>query len=94
MDTVDGATPSEKLVAATVWVRTAEVEPEKFASPLYCAVTGSEPAASVLMEKLATAEAFSGPVPSEVVPSKNVTLPVGVEVLPEGPVTVAVKVTD
>ena len=33
-------------------------------------------------------------IPSVVVPSRKLTEPVGTAVLPEGPVTVAVKVTD
>jgi len=43
--------------------------------------------------KVATPEPLSEPVPSWVVPSVNVTVPVGV-LLPEDGVTVAVKVTD
>jgi hypothetical protein len=37
---------------------------------------------------------FSAPVPNDVVPSRNETLPVGTVMFPLGPVTVAVNVTD
>jgi hypothetical protein len=53
------------------------------------------PVESVVVLKVAMPEAFSTPIPSCIVPSRNVTLPVGtkVRVTPVGPVTVAVKVT-
>lgn len=50
------------------------------------------PAANVLVAKVATPELFNVPVPREVVPSRNVTVPVGMVELPEGAATVAVKV--
>ena len=67
-----------------------EVLPLKFVSPLYVAVIECDPAVSNDVLK-AVAPAFSMPVPIEAVPSKNVTVPVGV---PPVPVTVAVNVTD
>jgi len=61
-------------------------------SPAYTAVIEWLPAARLLVVSVATNDAFSAPVPSDVVPSMNVTVPVGV---PAGVgVTVAVKVTD
>ena len=42
---------------------------------------------------VATPEPFNAPVPSILVPSRKVTVPVGVPVLPLAPVMVAVKVT-
>jgi hypothetical protein len=49
-----------------------------------------EPAASELVEYVATPEALSAPLPSVVPPSRNVTEPLGPGALV--PVTVAVKV--
>ena len=49
------------------------------------------PTASVVVAKVATPLPFSVPVPSFVVPSRKVTVPVGLTPLP---VNVAVKVTD
>ena len=51
-----------------------------------------EPAAKVEVTNVAWALAFRVPVPSVVVPSRKVTVPVGVPVPVE--VTFAVKVTD
>ena len=48
------------------------------------------PTVSVEVEKVATALLFSVPVPSVVVPSTKVTVPVGV---PPLPATVAINVT-
>ena len=53
-------------------------------------MTLCEPAASASVEYVATPEAFSVPVPKAVVPSLNVTVPVGER---RNSVTVAVKVT-
>ena len=50
------------------------------------------PTARLDVVKVAMPEAFTVPVPMLVVPSRNVTVPVGVAVA--DPVTVAVKVTD
>ena len=76
----------------TVWV-SVPLEPVKFASPLYVAVTVCVPAESTLVLTLA--------VPPESVPVSvgpplmtNVTVPVGVPAPGETGATVAVKVTD
>jgi hypothetical protein len=53
----------------------------------------SEPVGSAVVEYVATPEEESGPVPRVVLPSMKVTEPVGTVASPEGPVTVAVKVT-
>ena len=58
------------------------------------AVMVCEPTSSALVVNVATPEAFSVPVPSDVAPSKNSALPAGVPVPGEFTVTVAVKVTD
>jgi len=50
------------------------------------------PTASDVVEKVATPEAFRVPVPRLVIPSRKVTVPVGVP-LPEEAATVAVSVT-
>ena len=52
-----------------------------------------DPAASEEVANVATPEALSVPVPSDVEPSLNVTVPVGVPVLPAAFDTVAVNVT-
>ena len=51
------------------------------------------PTASELVVRVATPELFSTPVPSEVVPSKKLIVPVGAPKAEEVGVTVAVKVT-
>jgi hypothetical protein len=63
----------------------------KFASPPYCAVRECVPAARVEATKVATPLLFTELAPSAVVPSKKVTVPVGVPV--SDAVTVAVNVT-
>ena len=83
------------LVVAVAWftvsVRMPEVLLEKLLSPLYLAVIECEPA--VKFETVSCAVLLEiAPVPRVVVPSKNVTVPVGVPV-PVG-CTVAVKTTD
>jgi len=50
------------------------------------------PMAKVEVDKLASPPAFSGEVPSRVLPSKNCTVPVGTA-LPVGPVTIVANVT-
>jgi hypothetical protein len=71
-------------VSVMVSVTAAEVLPAKFALPLYLAVIECAPTASVDVVKVATPLPFSVPVPSVVVPSRKVTVPVGVpEVLDE-----------
>jgi len=76
----------------TVITTGVEVLPLKSKSPLYTAVMLSEPAGSALVEYWATPD-DSVPVPSDVVPFRNVTVPVGVAALPAAPVTLAVSVT-
>ena len=78
--------------ALTVCVTAAEVLVAKLASPEYTAVMECEPASSEDVERVAWPAAFNAGLPSAVVPSLKVTVPVGVpgEVL----ATVAVKVTD
>lgn len=75
----------------TVSLRTEEVEVAKVKSPLYTAVIERRPDASVEVVKAAT-PALRVDVPIAVVPSRKLTVPVGVPV-PEAGVTVAVKVT-
>jgi hypothetical protein len=77
----------------TVWVRTALVLPEKLESPLYLAVIEWDPTASVDVANVATPP-DSVPVPRVVVPSRKVTVPVGVPVAGGTGATVAVNVTD
>ena len=69
-----------------------DVLPLKFASPPYCAVIEWDPMGREDVEKVATPVPFRTPGPSDAVPSKNVTEPVGVP--PAVLVTVAVNVTD
>ena len=84
---------SAAVVAAGVMVSVtaAAVLPAKFALALYLAVIECAPAVSVDVVKLATPLPFSVPAPSVVVPSRKVTIPVGVPLLPG--LTVAVHVT-
>ena len=49
---------------------------------------------SVEMANVACPDAFSVPVPITASPSRKVIVPVGTVVIPLGPVTMAVKVTD
>jgi hypothetical protein len=74
----------------TVCIKTGEVLPVKFASPPYTAVIECDPTASVDVVNVALPP-LSVPVPSTLVPSLNVTDPVGVPVVDD--FTVAVKVT-
>jgi hypothetical protein len=78
------------LSVVTVTDTAEEVLPEFLLSPPYTAVIECIPTARVEVVKVATPDPFSVPVPRVVVPSINVTLPVGVSLLGE---TVAVKVT-
>ncbi len=73
----------------TVCVSAAEVLGSNAESPRYEAVMECEPTLSAEVESVAD-PAFSVAVPSEIVPSKNSTVPVGV---PPVPVTLAVKAT-
>jgi hypothetical protein len=80
------------LAAAGVMVSiiAADVLPAKFALPLYFAVIECVPTASVDVVRVATPPLFNVPVPSVVVPSRNVTVPVGAPPMPG--LTVAVHV--
>jgi hypothetical protein len=82
----------EVAVLETVWVKTADVLPEKLLSPPYTALMEWEPTASAEVVSVACALPFREPVPNVVVPSMNVTVPVGAPE-PEVGATVAVKVT-
>src|SRR5439155_1301539 len=76
-----------------VWLSAADVLPVKPVSPAYCAVIVCAATARELVASVAWRAAFSAPAPSDVAPSKNVTVPVGVA-LPEATAfTVAVNVT-
>jgi hypothetical protein len=78
---------------ATVTVTAVEVLGAKFESPTYVAVIELAATGSVVEFSVAVPFVESKTVPSEVVPLKNWTLPVGVGE-PVGPVTVAVRPTD
>jgi hypothetical protein len=80
-----------KSGATTTRLTLAEELTLKLPSPLYAAVMLWVPAVSVEVEKLATPLLLSAPLPSCVVPSMNVTEPVGAPAVPG--TTVAVKVT-
>ena len=84
---------NEGGMACTVTVMAVEVEAAKLLSPPYCAVMLWAPVAKAPAEYVVTPEVFNVPMPSVVVPSRKVTVPVGVPVLPLAPVMVAVKVT-
>lgn len=60
-----------------VIARARDVDTAKFVSPGYCAVIECAPAVSEDVEKLAADAEFSVAVPSEVVPSRKVIIPVG-----------------
>ena len=77
----------------TFCVTTAEVFVLKLASPLYTAVSECDAAESVEVVKVAWPE-LRVLVASEVAPSLNVTVPVGVPTPGATTATVAVKVTD
>ena len=66
---------------------------ERLASPGNPAVMVWPPTARVLTVMVATPDPFSGALPRELVPSLNVTEPVGVLVAGDVGLTVAVKVT-
>jgi hypothetical protein len=96
---VDGLTDETTAVEVpalfTVWVNTGDVLPLKLALPEYCAVIECAPTDSVeIAAEVALPELpFVVTVPSDVAPSKKVTVPCG-RVLPIWPVIVAVNVTD
>jgi hypothetical protein len=79
-------------VAATVTVTSGDVLVPKLVSPEYCAVTVLAPAGRAVVVKLATPAAIV-PVPSDVVPLKNSTVPVGMPAPGLTAATVAFKVT-
>jgi hypothetical protein len=81
------------VVAAGVMVcvTAGELLAVKLESPLYAAVMECVPTVSIEIVKVAVLPAFSVPVPSVVLPSRKLTLPVGVPLPAE--VTVAVNVT-
>lgn len=73
----------------TTWANARDVLLPEEVSPRYCAVTGCVPTAMVDLVRVATPP-LNKTVPSLVVPSMNLTEPVGVAPVDE---TVAVKVT-
>jgi hypothetical protein len=77
----------------TVWVEGSDVVLMKFVSPAYWTVRSCEPSARADVLRLAEPPE-SDARPSDVVPSKNSTLPVGVPAPGEAAATVAVIVTD
>ncbi len=90
-----GPAPKEKSSGAfIISVSATDVLPAKLASPPYTAVIECDPAVREVVAKMAMLEVFSVPVPNVVEPSLNVTMPVGVPVLPAILNTVAVNVTD
>jgi hypothetical protein len=80
-----------KLPAKITWLRTGEVLAAKWESPPYAAVIECVPTVSVDVVNVATPLLFSVPVPSVVVPSRKVAVPVGVP--EELDAIMAVKVT-
>jgi hypothetical protein len=90
----EAAELTNAVVAAArvmVSVTIPEVLGAKFALPLYLALIEWVPPVSVDIVKLATPLLFNVPVPSAVVPSRKLTVPVGIPLLPD--LTVAVHVT-
>jgi len=90
----EAAELTNAVVAAArvmVSVTAAEVLGAKFALPLYLALIEWVPPVSVDIVKVATPPLFNVPVPSAVVPSWKLTVPVGMPLLPD--LTVAVHVT-
>ena len=76
----------------TVWLTAVEALATKVASPLYCAVTECVPAVRVEIEIAALPPLSVAGAPICDVPSKNVTVPVGVPTAVL--VTAAVNITD
>jgi len=90
----EAAELTNAVVAAArvmVSVTAAEELGAKFALPLYLALIEWVPPVSVDIVKVATPPLFKVPVPSAVVPSWKLTVPVGMPLLPD--LTVAVHVT-
>jgi hypothetical protein len=88
--TITAVVPAGTAVVM-ISVSAPEVLLAKVALPEYLAVTECVPTASVDVVKVATAALFSVPLPSVAVPSRKVTVPVGVPELLD--VIVAVNVT-
>jgi hypothetical protein len=89
--TLAGLPAIVKLGARTSWLKIVEVLAAKLESPPYAAVIEWVPTASVEIVKEAAPLMFSVAVPSEIVPSRKATVPVGAPELEE--VIVAVNVT-
>jgi hypothetical protein len=94
---LDGLGEAVTVVVVLAWLTVAGVAAEvlapKVVSPEYCAVIESEPVGNAVVVIVAD-PLLRVAVPSEVVPLKNWTVPVGVPT-PEVPdVTLAVRVTD
>jgi hypothetical protein len=88
-----GDDTSVMTVAAgfTSWLNASEVLDVKFESPEYTAVMELLPAAPKVFVRVACPLLLSVTVPSAVVPSRKLTVPVGVP--PKGDVKVAIKLT-
>ena len=84
-------TISDALFYCTFCVSIAEVLPENFESPPYAALIECAPLVKVEMVNVADALEFREPVPKVVLPSLNVTVPVGVPDV--AGLTLAVNVT-
>ena len=82
------------VICCTLCVSAAEVLVRLLESPPYIAVIECEPIESALVLNVATPETFSVPVPSVVLPSKKVTVPVGTAVPGAASAMVAVNVTE
>src|SRR6266853_409779 len=86
---VAGLAAKEKSALAMVMVTVADVLSPNFPSLAYEAVRAWDPAARVLILKIAIPEPSNGEAPKLVSPSRNTTLPVGT---PPAELTVAVSV--
>jgi hypothetical protein len=93
LDTEAAELANAAAVAASVMdsVTAAEVLPAKFVLPLYVAVIECVPTVSAAVVKVPTPLPFRVPVPSAVVPSRKVTVPVGAPVVLD--LIVAVNIT-
>jgi hypothetical protein len=93
LDAVAAELTNAAVAAAKVMVSVtaAEVLGAKLALPLYFALIEWVPPVSVDIVKVATPPLFNVLVPSAVVPSRKLTVPVGMPLLPD--LTVAVHVT-
>ena len=77
--------------AVTLWINVEELLARKLPLPAYDAVIEWDAVESEVVANVATPEPLREAVPRTVMPSENVTLPLG---LPPAEVTVAVNVTD